>query len=58
MKPRTTVKDIVLTAIHFRGVEHAKQQAEVLAYGSLTSVGYVRQIIKKYESGEITIKKS
>lgn len=52
----TTVKDIILTAIHFKGIEQVKKEAEQLAEKSICSVSYVRSIIRKVENGEIEMK--
>ncbi len=50
------VKQIILTAIHFKGIEQVKREAKQLAENSLTSVSYVNSIIRKVETGKIQIK--
>lgn len=51
-----TIKEIILTAIHYKGIEQVKKEAEQLAENSICSVAYVRSIIRKVENGEIEIK--
>lgn len=50
------IKDIVLTAIYFKGIEQVKKETKVLAEKSLCSESYIKNIIKKVEKGQILIK--
>ena len=51
----TTNKDVILTAIHFKGAEQVRNEAAKLADDLLCSVGYVMQIVRKVEKGQIKI---
>ncbi len=53
-----TVKEIILTAIHYKGIEQVKKEAPLnnLPENSICSVAYIRSIIRKVENGEIEIK--
>lgn len=46
-------KNVILTAIHFKGIAHCKKIAKELADGSLCSEAYVRAVIRKVEKGII-----
>jgi predicted transcriptional regulator YheO len=48
-------KDVILTAIHFKGVEQVKREAKDLAERVLCSESYVKNIIRQVEKGQITI---
>jgi hypothetical protein len=49
------VKQVILTAIHFKGIEQVKNEAHELADKCLCSVEYVKKIIKSVEKGKIVI---
>ena len=51
-----TAKSVILTAINFKGIEQAKQEAKNLAENSLCSEEYVKSIIRKVEKKQIIIK--
>lgn len=51
-----SAKDIILTAIYHKGIEQVKKEADELAEKSLCSVAYVKDIIRKVETGKIIIK--
>jgi hypothetical protein len=50
-----TNKEVILTAIHFKGSQQVKAEAAKLADDLLCSVGYVLQIVRKVEKGQIKI---
>jgi hypothetical protein len=50
------VKQIVLTAIHFKGLEQVKKEVKELAEKSLCSESYIKSIIKKVENNQIIIR--
>ena len=50
------VKQIVLTAIHFKGLEQVKKEVKELAEKSLCSESYIKNIIKKVENNQIIIR--
>jgi len=52
----TSAKNVVLTAIKFKGIEQARQEAATLADGLLCSKAYVLNIIRKVEKGNIQIR--
>lgn len=52
-----TVKDIILTAIYFKGVEQVKREAKDLAEKALCSQSYIRSIIRQVEKSSIIINK-
>lgn len=52
----TTAKNVILTAINFKGVEQVKKEAKQLSEDLLCSEGYVRNLIKKIEKNQIVIK--
>jgi hypothetical protein len=49
------VKQVILTAIHFKGIEQVKLEAVRLADDCLCSVAYVKSIIRKVEKNNIVI---
>ena len=51
-----TAKNVILTAINFKGIEQVKREAQELAEGCLCSVSHVRNIIRKVEKGQIIIR--
>lgn len=50
-----SAKNVILSAIHFKGIEQVKAEAKELAEGSLCSVGYVKSIVRQVEKGIINI---
>ncbi len=48
-------KDVILTAINFKGIEQVKREARDLAERSLCSESYVKSIIRQVEKGQIII---
>lgn len=50
------VKDVILTAIYFKGTDQVKREATELAKKTLCSVAYVKSIVRQVESGKIVIK--
>ena len=50
-------KDVILTAIYFKGVEQVRKEAKELAEKTLCSELYVKSIAKQVESGKIILKK-
>lgn len=53
---RTSVKDVILTAIHFKGVERVRKEAKDLAESLFCSEVYVKNIIRQVENGKIEIR--
>ena len=51
------VKQVILTAIYFKGIQQVKNSVKELAEKCLTSESYIRSIIKKVEKNEIVIVK-
>ncbi len=51
----TTVKDIILTAIYYKGIAQVKKEANELAEKCMVSVKYIKSIIRKVEKGQIKI---
>ncbi|GEM_PF-5679157 len=49
-------KDVILTAINFKGVEQVKRESKDLAEKTLCSESYVKNIIRRVEKGEIIIR--
>ena len=49
-------KDVILTAIYFKGVERVRKEAKELAEGCFCSESYVRNIARRVEIGKIIIK--
>lgn len=52
----TTAKNVILTAINFKGIERVKAEAKELAENLFCTVAYVKSIIAKVEKNEIQIK--
>lgn len=52
----TTAKNVILTAINFKGINQVKAEAKQLAENLLCSEGYVMQVIAKVEKSQILIK--
>lgn len=52
----TTAKNVILTAINFKGIEQVKTEVKQLADSLLCSEDYVKSIIKKVEKSNIVIK--
>lgn len=48
-------KDVILTAIKFKGIEQVKKEAKDLAEKTLCSESYVRNIIRLVSKGQIII---
>lgn len=53
-----SAKNVILTAIHFKGLEQVKKEAKTLAEQSICSESYVKSIISKVKKDEIIIKVS
>lgn len=51
------IQNVILTAIHFKGIERVKTESKELAEGCLCSEAYVKSIIRKVEKGQIIIRK-
>ena len=51
-----SAKQVILTAIHFKGTEQVKATAVELADNCLCSVQYVLRLVRQVEAGKITIK--
>ncbi|MCY7291331.1 MAG: hypothetical protein LH615_04030 [Ferruginibacter sp.] len=47
------VKKIILTAIHFKGIERVRTEIKTLAEGCLCSEAYIKSIIKKIEKEKL-----
>ncbi len=52
-----SAKNVILTAIHFKGIEQVKMDVKGLAEKTLCSESYVKSIVRKIEKGEIIIRK-
>ena len=50
-----TVKDVILTAVYFKGLQSVRKESAELADKCLCSAGYVRAILNKVEKGQIRI---
>lgn len=50
------VKNVILTAIHFKGISQVKIEVKELAQNCLCSESYIKNIIRKIEKGQIIIK--
>jgi len=50
-----TAKNVILTAIHFKGIEQVKKEAKELAEKLLCSESHVLNIIRKVEKTNIVI---
>ena len=53
----TTSKNVILTAINFKGIEQVKKEAKELADNLLCSESYVKNIIRQVEKEQIIIRK-
>lgn len=51
-----TVKQVILTAIHFRGISQVKSETKQLADNLLCSKTYIHSLIKQVEKEQIVIK--
>lgn len=49
-------KDVILTAINFKGLSKVREEAQSLASDALCSKGYVLNICNKVEKGLIAIR--
>lgn len=49
------VKQVILTAIHFKGIEQVKREAVKLSEDCLCSLSYINSIIRKVEKEKIII---
>lgn len=52
----TTAKNVILTAINFKGVEQVKKEAKELAEKLLCSESHILNIIRKVEKSQIIVK--
>ena len=52
----TTAKTVILTAIHFKGLDQVKKEAAKLAENLICSEAYVKSLIRKVETNQIIIK--
>ena len=52
----TTSKNVILTAINFKGIDQVKSEASKLAASLFCSESYVKNIIRQVEKGQILIK--
>lgn len=52
----TTAKQVILTAINFKGIAQVKSEAKQLSESLLCSEAYVNSLIKKVEKSQIVIK--
>ena len=50
------VKNVILTAINFKGIEQVKREVKDLAEKCLCSESYIKSIIKKVENNQIIIR--
>jgi len=50
------VKRIILTAIHFKGIDQVKSEVKKLAENCLCSESHIRNIIRQVEKQQIIIK--
>lgn len=53
----TTSKNVILTAINFKGIEQVKKEAKELAEKCLCSESYIKSIIRQVEKNQIVIRK-
>jgi hypothetical protein len=51
----TTAKNVILTAIHFQGIENVEKNTKELSEKCLCSESYVKAIIRKVYNNEIQI---
>lgn len=56
-KTMTTSKNVILTAINFKGIDQVKKEAKELADNLLCSESYVKNIIRQVEKNQIVIRK-
>jgi hypothetical protein len=52
----TSIKNVILTAIYFKGTEQVLREASEFAENLLCSESYIKSIIKKVEKNQIIIK--
>lgn len=52
----TSAKQVILTAIHFKGTEQVKATAAELADSCLCSVQHVLRLVRQAEAGKIVLK--
>jgi predicted transcriptional regulator YheO len=52
----TTAKNVILTAINFKGIDQVKSEASKLAENLFCSESYVKNIIRQVEKGQIVIR--
>jgi len=50
------VKNVILTAINFKGIEQVKKESKELAEKCLCSESYVKNIIRQVQKNQIIIK--
>ena len=50
------VKNVILTAINFKGIEQVKTEVKELAGKCLCSESYIKSIIRKVEKNQIIIR--
>ena len=50
-----TAKNVILTAIHFKGIEQVKKEVKKMAEKCLCSETHVRNIIRQVEKEQIKI---
>lgn len=50
-----SIKTVILTAIHYKGVEQAKKEVSYLANEMMCSEAYIKSIIKQVEKSQIII---
>lgn len=51
----TTAKNVILTAINFKGIEQVKKEVKQLSENLLCSEAYVSSIVRKVEKMKIII---
>jgi MarR-like DNA-binding transcriptional regulator SgrR of sgrS sRNA len=50
------VQNVILTAIHFKGISQVKTEVAELAQNCLCSESYIKNIIRKVEKGQLIIR--
>lgn len=50
------VQNVILTAIHFKGIYQVKTEVAELAQNCLCSESYIKNIIRKVEKGQLIIR--
>jgi hypothetical protein len=50
------VKNVILTAINFKGIDQVKKEVKELSENCLCSESYIKDIIRKVEKSQIIIK--